>query len=543
MINITKVFFLYLTINSIRAISLVSIEELSKNDIIINIKKGYALRHIGVYSPNVVEQIVHTFIPIKQFCMMSPETDVCMFSSLWKKTNVVELGTMMTSHHTVRTLSSYNSDSVLSLISKDLSQVLMQRHPDEIINYNKSIFHFLNNQFYYQKSDEKALSTLSTNKAINNYYDVTRLRQTSIEKILKQISNNIIGFEYLSDTDLKLFLTAILSSIDTSYTISNVQESLNTFAELIVGQSVFASRYCSLHEQISSPSQPCLIISTLFLRTPPDSTSLFSIYRLIALPIIFNDDKYVYSNLPRVVGINSIDQTLLIWNDEFDMNECTFSYVVQCKKMPVLSSLSKLSCLSQLFDQNQLVTSMCEVRRSQNIDQDVIDISNGIWLFNNIQQTQYCQISSSSNELVETITINEPSIVRIPCNNTLTCIDYQLPALSCTQHRLIVTPNFPSNIRQLSHFILPIKNMTKTLVSTYEVQLEKTIKDMKSKLLIPQLTFKQLMHDFGLCILAFICFIIFTLIIVGVKWIKNKDERQLKFVYDFVDFVYGTITG
>jgi len=519
-----------------------SIEELSINDIIINMKKGYALQHIGTYSPNVVEQMVHTFIPIKQFCIMSPETDICMFSSLWKKTNVVELATMMTSRHNAHTLSSYNSDRVLSLISKDLSQVLKQHYPDEIINNNKSNFHFINNQFYYDKSDEKTLSTLSTNNAIDKYSDVTRLRRTSVEKILKQISNNIIGFEYLSDTDLKLFLATIFSSIDTSYTISNVQESLNTFVELIVGQSIFALRSCSLHQQNSSPSQPCLIISTLFLRAPADTTSLFSIYRLIALPIIFNDDKYVYSNLPKVVGMNSIDQTLLMWNDESDINECTFSYIVQCKKMPVLISLSKLSCLSQLFDKNQLVTSMCEVRRSQNINQDVIDISNGLWLFNNIHQAQDCQISSSSNELIETLTINEPSIVSISCNKTLTCIDYQLPALSCTQQRLIVTPTVPSNIRQLSHFILPIKNMTKTLISTYQLQFEKTIKDMKSKLLIPQLTFKQLMHDVGLCILAFICFVIFTLIIAVLKWIRNKDERTIKFFYDFADLVYNTIT-
>jgi hypothetical protein len=537
MINIAKVFFLYLTINSIRIVSLVSIEELSKNDIIINVNKGYALRHIGLYSPNVVEQIVHTFIPLKQFCITSPETDVCMFSSLWKKTNVVELATMMTSRHAVHTLSSYNSDSVFNLISKDISRVLMQHYPDEIIKNNKSIFHSVNNEFYFQENDEKTLIKLSTNNAIDNYSDVTRLRRTPIEIILKQINSNTISFDYLSDTDLKLFLAAIFSSIDTSYTISNVQESLNTFAELIVGQSVFALRYCSLYQENSSFSQPCLVISTLFLRTPTDGTSIFSIYRLIALSIIFNGDKYVYSNLPKVVGINSIDQTLLMWNDESDINECTFSYVVQCKKMPVLISLSELSCLSQLFDHNQLVTSICEVRRSQNIDQDVIDISNGIWLFNNIHQTQYCQITSTpSNELIETITINEPSIVRIPCNKTLTCINYQLSALSCTQHRLIVTPTFPSNIRQLSHFILPIKNMTKTLVSTYQLQLEKTIKDMKPTLLPPESTYMHFIHDNAIYVLALICSIIFTLIAAFIKYSRNKSSRDNKnlsaFVYD-----------
>jgi hypothetical protein len=67
---------------------------------------------------------------------------------------------------------------------------------------------------------------------------------SSIEIILKRIRSNAIGFEYLSGIDLKLFLTAIFTSIDTSYKISNIEDSLNTFAQLIVGQSVFGLRYC-----------------------------------------------------------------------------------------------------------------------------------------------------------------------------------------------------------------------------------------------------------------------------------------------------------
>jgi hypothetical protein len=108
----------------------------------------------------------------------------------------------------------------------------------------KSIFHLVNNQFYYERSDEKAVMTLSPNNAVDNYSDIQRIRPSSIEIILKQIRSNTIGFECLSDIDLKLFLTAIFSSIDTSYTISNIEDSLNTFAQLIVGQSVFGLRYC-----------------------------------------------------------------------------------------------------------------------------------------------------------------------------------------------------------------------------------------------------------------------------------------------------------
>jgi hypothetical protein len=137
----------------------------------------------------------------------------------------------MTSQHTI----SYNSDIVSTLFAKDITPVLTEHHPDDIINNNKSIFHRVNNQFYYQKSHEKAFMTLSPNNAVDNYSDIQCLRPSSIEIILKQIRSNTIGFEYLSGIDLKLFLTAIFSSIDTSYTISNIEDALNTFAQLIVG--------------------------------------------------------------------------------------------------------------------------------------------------------------------------------------------------------------------------------------------------------------------------------------------------------------------
>jgi hypothetical protein len=401
MLNIGKLFFLYVAINSIKTVSLVSIRELRQNDIIIDINKAYALRRIGTYSPNVVEQIVHTFIPLDQFCIAKPKTDVCLYTS---KTNMVELASLMTSNQPIQALSSYDSDNVSKIIVNDIKRVLAQHH--EIIVNNLSAVHFVDNQFHYQKTEQKVLTTASLTNVIDNYPSIVSLRPKAIEIILKQINNNKIGFEYLSSTDLKLFLTAIFSTIDTSYTVSNVQESLNIFISLIVGQSVFVLRYCSINQHNLLPSQPCLAISTLFLRTPTDSASIFSIYYLIPLPTIFNGGKYMYSNLPKIIGINSMDQRLIAWSEDSDINQCTFSPVVQCKRTPISMPISKLSCLSQLFDDNQLLSSMCQVSRSQNIDQDIFHIDNNIWLFNNIHHAQYCHMYSTEKELTETITIN-----------------------------------------------------------------------------------------------------------------------------------------
>ncbi|CAF1120191.1 unnamed protein product [Rotaria sordida] len=406
-----------------------------KNDIIIDTNKGYALRRLGAYSPNVIEEIVHTFVPLSNFCVASPQTDICVYASVPVRTDIAQLAIMMTPRHTVRTPSSYDRDSVSRLIMKDISRVLAQHHPDEVIKNAKSIVHFVGNQFYHQKSDAGALMTTSPTNTIDDYSGISRIRSTSIEMILKQISSNRIGFEFLSYTDLKLLLAAIFSTIDASYTIFNVQESLDTFSQFILGQSVFALRYCSLGQRNSLPAQPCLAISTLFLRIPPDTTSAFSIYRLMPLPIIHSGDMYIYSNLPKIIGINSIDQTFLSWKEEIDIKECTFSPLVQCRKIPVTTSLSKSSCLTQLLNDDQSATNMCQVTRSTNIEQDIMQIDDGIWFFYNIRQAHHCQVYSTSNDLIESISITEPTIVSIPCNKTVTCMDSQLPISPCTQRR------------------------------------------------------------------------------------------------------------
>jgi hypothetical protein len=504
----------------------VSIQELPKNDIIIDITKGYALRRIGVYSPTIVEQIVHTFIPLNQFCVASPTTDICLYASLSEKSNVVQLAILMASNQSIHTSPSHDSDSVSELIGNDIIRVRAQHR--EIIRNNKSIVHFIDNQFHYQKTDEKALTTASLTNVIDNYSSIVNLRRsTSVEIILKQINNNKIGFEYLSSTDLKLFLTAIFSTIDTSYTVSNIQESLNIFVPLIVGQSVFVLRYCSFNQHNSLPSQPCLAISTLFFRTPINSASIFSIYYLIPLPTIFNNDRYVYSNLPKIIGINSMDQRLIMWNDESDINQCTFLPVVQCQRTPISMPISKSSCLSQLLNDNQSLTTMCQVSRSQNIDQDVIYIDNGIWLFHNIHNTHYCQVYSTSNGLSETISITEAALIRIPCNRTITCMNVQLPASSCTQRRVIITPSFASYIRNLPSFILPINNMTQTIVSSYQLQLEHSMKEMITAFTSKQSRFERIMHDFATYILSVVCFIFFIIFIYIIKFIKYKVQREI----------------
>ena len=526
MVNIHELFFLWCITNSIWTVLPVPMQELLKNDIIIDVRKGYALRRIGTYSSNVVEQIVHTFMPLNQFCTTSPTQDVCLYTSQSAESNMVELSTFMASNQSIYTSHSQDKESASKLIGNDLLQVLTQQR--EIIKNNKSIVHFIDNQLHYQNADQEASTATSSTNTIDNYQSIVHLRRpTSIETILKQINNNKIGFDYLSSTDLKFFLSTIISSIDTSLTVSNIHESLNIFASLIVGQSVFVIRSCSLNQHNSLPSQPCLVVSTLFFRTPTHSASIFSIYYLIPLPTIFNGDKYAYSNLPKIIGINSINQRLIVWNEESDINQCTFSPVVKCQRTPISTPISKSSCLSQLFDDNQSLTTMCQVSRSQNIDQDVTSIHDTIWLFNNIRHTQYCHVYSLENELTETITINEPVIVSVPCDKKVTCMDLQLSVTSCSPGRTILLPGFSENIRSSSQFIAPIQNMTKTLLSSYGSQLDRSTNEVLTNFISKQSQFKRFMHDFASYVLFVVILLLSSIVFYILKLIRCKLQKEL----------------
>jgi hypothetical protein len=403
MFNISKFVFIYSIINCITIVALVSIREWPTDDIIVNINKGYALRRIGAYSTNMVEQVVHTFLSLDDFCAVQATDAVCIYTSASTKTNIMELATMITSHHIGDTSFDYDRENVSQLIAKDLSHILVQHKPNEFLRDTESSVHFINNQFYYQKNADKLSTSTSYINTVDNYNDIVRFRPTSVHKIIKQINSNRISFEFLSPSDLKIFLSTVFSNIDGSYKINDVRESLNAFSQTIVGQSIYALRYCGLSRQYSLSSKPCLAVSTLFKRISSNSPSVHSIYHLLPLPIVANRNKYIYSDLPKIIGINSIEQTLIMWNNELDSNECTFSPIVLCHKTPILMSLSEPSCLSQLLDDHQSDTSMCEASRSHNIEKAVLHIDDGLWFFYNTNYTYYCQAYSDLNQLTETM--------------------------------------------------------------------------------------------------------------------------------------------
>ncbi|CAF1497825.1 unnamed protein product [Rotaria magnacalcarata] len=536
MVGAARLIFLCFIVNSIRTVLLVSMQDLSKSDIIIDIKKGFALRRIGMYSANIIEEIVHTFIPIDNFCATSPQTNICVYGSLRTRTNVVPLATTMASRNTIHTLASYTSERVAALINKDVTRVLSQHHPDEILN-NVKMAHFIRNEVYYDKNDDKTLATISAASTIHSNSNIPLLQPTPIEIILKQISNNKIGFEYLSQKDLEFFLSTVFSIIDNSYTISNAYESLDTFSDYILGQSVLALRYCSMVPLNAETSQPCIVVSTLFTRIPNDDKSIYMMYRLIPLPTIYNDETFIYTNLPKILGINVINERFMMWNEDTDDNQCLMSTIVHCKRMPISISLSNPSCVSQLLDERQTVTTMCHVSRSSYAGQNILRIADGLWYFNHIERPKLCTVYLSAKESMESINIIETSIIATSCGKTVQCADVQLPPSTCTKRRISIISNIPFHANNVQNFVLPIRNLTETLVASYHAQEKYKREEITTYITSKKSMFNQITQEIGTYILS-VCFLILS-IICGyiIKFIKYTIEREINNIETLLETV------
>ncbi|CAF1490513.1 unnamed protein product [Didymodactylos carnosus] len=317
-------------------------------DAIINIDKAFMLQCIGQYSAKLKEEIVHSVIPLEGLCLASSSTDVCQFTTFNARINTLEFATILPSRDTVITLPRYDSHQVSYLIQEDVKRIFRIPRTDTAMLKMYSIIHYINNQFHWTNDIENSVLDSTKIPLASNQSSIPRILPTAFARILTQMRNNKIGFDYLTSNQLASFLTAAMSAIDKSYQMEDLSEALNTILQLIVGQFMYIQRSCSINEQPMGTNQPCLIVSTLFLRSSIASDNVFSVYRLKPLPAIVDDEQFMYSNLPAIIGINKDNETVIFWNTVPKKNECLFSIFVHCKTNPpiIISSRVCISCIT-----------------------------------------------------------------------------------------------------------------------------------------------------------------------------------------------------
>jgi hypothetical protein len=207
-------------------------------------------------------------------------------------------------------------------------------------------------------------------------------------------------------------ISLLVPTDDVMLDTRNIRENINIFANMIVGQSVHALKSCSISENDKSKDgPPCLVVSTIYLRIPSGSLSVYQVYSLTPLPVIFKGEKYVYSDLPNIFGFNSIDKKLVLWNDNKLASSCIFSEAVQCRNYSISISISSVPCLNQLCSPASSALMNCQVTKSKENGVSISNIKNNIWYFYSSDRPTNCELQSLSSPLIDTISIKEPMIV------------------------------------------------------------------------------------------------------------------------------------
>ena len=469
---------LFSAINLIETTQLLPMLDIPASDIIVNVDKAFMLRHLGLYSSKLKEEIVHSAVPLNNLCVESSSTNICLFVSGAISTNIVEVATILSSRDMVTVLPRYDTKQISGFIQNDISRILQIHRSSRYTTKTSSVIHFIDNQFHSTKNIEDSWLNSTKVLVVGDQSRIPGVSPSPPAIILRQISNNKIGFDFLTKTELTAFLTAIVSIIDKSYHITDLSESLNPFSQLIAAQSVYILRSCPIRREHTSTtnSQPCLIVSTLILRPLIENNVVFPIYQLILLPAIVNGEEFMYSDLPQVIGINTNDRTIILWNSEPKKNECLFSIFVYCQKKLPLVRLFNLPCMSEQFSHNSHVASPCPITRSRKVQTNIINIDSNVWLFFNNENPLYCHIHSNLGELNGIITINEPSIIRMPCGNKINCANIELLSSTCTNRSILIKSTATGHHHHLSTIPWSIKKMTKELVSAYKLMLKKSLK-------------------------------------------------------------------
>ena len=204
-----------------------------------------------------------------------------------------------------------------------------------------------------------------------------------------------------------------------------------------------------------------------------------------------------------------------------------FNICLLSKKPPSIR-LSNSPCLSQLFNHDTHIASSCQVTRSRAIHSDFINIHSNIFLFPYNGTSLYCTLLSDIAGFNGIITINEPSIVRMPCGNRIKCANTELPSSPCMNRSILVQSTTVGEYETLSTVPWPVKTMTEQLRSIYILTLKNSIKNILDDLKDDHSSWTTFIKEFGSIILSILFLLLLSFIIFFLRWIKRLVQQRIE---------------
>ena len=405
---------------------------------------------------------------------------------------------------------------------------------------SSSFTHFVKDQFYL--TYDVKYSTSYSSRLVKSRSQSTPVIPTATYTALqKQIINRQVGFDFLTDIELTSLLTSVLSRIEKSYQITDITESLNLFSQFIVAQSVYVLRSCATNQRSSSNSHSCLIVSTMYLRPLIEINKSPIVYKLIPIPAIVNDEQYIYTNMPEMIAININDQSAMLWSSASTATQCIFSIFVYCQKKQPMIKLPISPCLSELFNNSTHSVNSCQISRSREIQNSIINVDNDIWIFSFNQRPLQCHVEPSVDKFNSIISINDPSIIRVPCNHTITCTNVIIPPATCKNRKILVKSTTTDTYEETTTFSRPLNTMTNHLLSAYKTAQKNLMKDISSWD-SNQYIITKYVKELVAIVPAIFFLLLLSITLFFIRWIKRMVQKRIdKLEKDVDDLVHELV--
>ena len=495
-------------------------------DIVVNPDKGFVLQRVGTYSRNVAKGILHTFVPLRGLCTTLPSAEVCERAFPLMNQNSMTLGTVIASRHKDWALSHFGQEEMSRLITRNVNEMLSNYAPGEFLTNITTNLHFYDGYFYVAPSDSHPMNKTREGFSQENLPKKLDNTRNAGMIVVEQLKNNRVGFPFLTNTEMKSFLSPVMSSIDLLYANAEGEELMTDFFQLIVSQTVTAFRSCSLSQEIQSCS-PSLIISTLFLRPSYSNVDAFAVYHLHPLPIIANGFKYIYANLPSTFGFNAIDQRLISWDIQKYPSGCDFSKFVTCPDEQMSISLSSSPCLNHLLTNESIDTNACRVIRIPITEPAFFNVAQDVWVFNAMEKDHYCRQYSSQTKSYNTFVIKEPTIVRLPCGTGFTCADIDIPSKSCQNRAMSVKALIGRANTNQQDLLIPLKPLAARLVSMYRANVADLLRELADSDHADSSAISRILRKVANLAIYLVSALILTTLLTLGTIIKNKFQKRM----------------
>ena len=505
---------------------LIPLPTLPASDIFVNAEKGFVLQHVGTYSSKLDKGLLHTFIPILDFYKASLDVDLGLDPSKLIDRNMLQLSNIISSSNTIVT-SKYDQTDISRLVIKDIRDTLAAHQPGQFIKNITTNFHIFDNHFYASNNVTQDTKLISYKNIITSQHASSFLSKNPVAIILDQRIHNKIGFDFLTNAEVVNFIIPVMSSMDQSYANSDQETLMADFSRLIISQSVHILRSCSIDLDDMEKSPSCLIVSTLFKKLPRINPFTFTVYRLTPMPIFIDGYKYIYTNLPTMIGINVIEQSLIMWNDGHEQSTCEFTKIVQCRQQPIPVPLSNIPCLAELLSIDESRSTVCQVTKSLDFSPAFTEIAQDIWVFHNVEKNQHCKLYSTSEDLTDVVTVDEPSVLHLSCQKAVKCFDLELPPPTCTNKKIMIKSNLTGTYHTVGKFQLPLRKLITRLVSAYKAMARDSIKQLLDEVNDLDPPLKKTFKKFADLITYTALLLPLAAILIIARIIKVKLQRQV----------------